>query len=412
MWCSGAMIWRDANVDLAALGDDGFVIHGVEYLERAGHAVSGAGDVNGDGRADLIVGVPTANVTESASDDGLAGVVFGKDDGEDVELADLGDAGFPIFGGVEDGKIGCAVSGAGDVNGDGLDDVVIGAGYLSNVGTVISDLSKGLRGVRQGRCSARVRRGAGLGRVRDPRGATPRRRVLRRRQRAGRATSMGTVSTMSLSPRFAVGPSRRDGRMSCSGRPTRVRSTVAELGDQGFAVDGASSWDESGYAVSRAGDVNADGRDDLVIGSPYASEGAQVSGQTHVVFGKADSEPIDLAVMDGVGFAIDGAFATARHGRAVSDAGDVDGDGRGDLLIGGRDQAFVVFGKDDDTTVDLSDLGSRGFAIVGDVSSVSDAGDINGDGHPDLLIGYPNADTPAENAGRVYVIFGVAWPGR
>ena len=97
----------------------------------AGEAVNGAGDVNGDGCADVIVGAPGVGRQQGAGA-GAAYVIFGGPSAAEVDLADLGARGFTIAGGVVPGIVGEAVSGAGDVNGDGLDDLVVGGGYVTS----------------------------------------------------------------------------------------------------------------------------------------------------------------------------------------------------------------------------------------------------------------------------------------
>jgi len=101
------------NVDLGNLGDRGFRIDGIDPNDNSGRSVSGAGDVNGDGLADSIVGAFRAD----RNDDGNAGesyVVFGKAGNAPVDLASLGADGFRIDGIDEEDRSGISVSGAGD----------------------------------------------------------------------------------------------------------------------------------------------------------------------------------------------------------------------------------------------------------------------------------------------------------
>jgi hypothetical protein len=187
-------------------------------------------------------------------------------------------------------------------------------------------------------------------------------------------------------------------------------------GVTGFRLDGIDARDRSGFSVSSAGDVNGDGFDDVIVGAHRA---ADFSGESYVVFGKSGgfASALSLDSLDGTtGFRLD---ANGYSGFSVSSAGDVNGDGIDDLIIGARlgaGRSYVVFGKSGGfgSAVDLSTLdGTTGFRLFGidgnDQSgySVSNAGDVNGDGFDDVIIGATRADPGGVyDAGETYVVFG------
>jgi hypothetical protein len=357
----------DAAIDLADLdGSNGFVLNGIDQSDYSGLSVSTAGDVNGDGIDDILIGAYGAD-PDGATSAGETYVVFGKDTAFDaaIDLADLdGSDGF-VFNGIDQRDYsGYSVSSAGDVNGDGIDDIMIGA----------------------------------LGA--DPDGA-------------GDAGETYVVFGKDTAFDAAIDLSDLDG-------------------SNGFVLNGIDQYDLSGMSVSSAGDVNGDGIDDIMIGAYGADpDGANYAGETYVVFGKdtAFDAAIDLADFDGSnGFVLNGIDQYDYSGMSVSSAGDVNGDGIDDILIGAAyadpdgvidaGETYVVFGKDTgfDAAIDLSDLdGSNGFVFNGldqsDYSgySFSSAGDVNGDGIDDIMIGAFGADPDGDNgAGETYVVFGGA----
>jgi len=154
---------------------------------------------------------------------------------------------------------------------------------------------------------------------------------------------------------------------------------------------------------------------DLVLGAPFVSSQA---GATYVVFGQAGGWPasFNLTTLNGTnGFAIPSIAASGRLGNSVSTAGDLNGDGKADLVLGApgvsSGAAYVLFGQASGwpAQFNLATLnGLNGFAVndlaAGDYlgGSVSTAGDINHDGIADLVLGAPGGSTN----GTVYVIFG------
>jgi hypothetical protein len=138
------------------------------------------------------------------------------------------------------------------------------------------------------------------------------------------------------------------------------RLAVADLdGSNGLILNGIDPNDDSGRAVRSAGDVNGDGFDDLLIGADGADPNDAFSGEVYVVFGRASGFPASLdldTLSGGNGFTLRGSAAFDRSGLAVDSAGDVNGDGVDDLLIGELEadtstdnsgQSYVVFGNDD-----------------------------------------------------------------
>ncbi len=349
-----------ASVDLSTLnGTNGFVINGINAADFSGSSVS-AGDFNGDGFDDLIIGASGAD-PNNQNDAGASYVIFGKGGSLDASfnLSDLnGSNGFKINGINAYDRAGSSVSSAGDINGDRFDDLIIGT------------------------------RGA------DPNG----------QPNAGASYVVFGKEASSASLDLS-----------------------ALDGNNGFVINGINAADFSGFSVS-AGDVNGDGFKDMIIGASGADPNNQSdAGTSYVVFGKADAgASLNLADLNGSnGFKINGVNAYDSSGTAVSDAGDVNGDGFDDLIIGaiGADPnnqreagtSYVVFGADKfDPSLNLFNINDRNGLVINGIdardfsgTAVSSAGDINGDGFADLMVGATGADPNGQySAGESYVIFG------
>ena len=407
-------------VELNSLGTAGFTILGIGLYTSTARSVSGAGDVNGDGLADLIVGALGANSNGNRS--GESFVVFGKQDSALVDPNNLGTGGFRIIGASPFDYSGSSVSGAGDVNGDGMADIIIGASRANANGYNFAGESYVVFGKSDVTTVDLGNLGAGGFRIDG----------IDAFDFAGTSVSgAGDVNGDGLADLIvgAIGADPNGDTYAGEsyvvfGKPDGTTVDLGNLATNGFRINGSNPDDFSGRSVSGAGDVNGDGLADLIVGASYANSGA---GESYVVFGKSNTSTVELNNLGTEGFIINGIDTNDYSGRSVSGAGDLNGDGLADIIVGAfradpngivdAGETYVVFGKANSTAVDLGNLGTEGFRIDGidmdDRSgrSVSGAGDVNGDGLADLIVGGLNGDPNGfSNAGESYVIFSPATP--
>ncbi|RMG32460.1 MAG: hypothetical protein D6725_17590, partial [Planctomycetota bacterium] len=436
-------------IDLNALnGANGFRLDGVGAIDHTGISVSGGGDINGDGLADLIIGAKDAPDMLSGDDEGRIYVIFGRTGGfgSAVGLSTLdGTDGFRLDGAAAVDRAGESVAHAGDVNGDGFDDVLIGSRF--------SDATAGDAGA----AYVVFGRPGGFASAIDLAtldGSTGfRMRGIAAYDHAGQSVAAaGDVNGDGFQDVIVGAPDADPGGVTNRGQAFVVFGKAGGFtsdialgtldGTNGFRIDGAQMGDVTGFAVAGAGDVNGDGFDDLLVSAPGASPAMTTSaGVTYLLYGKSAgfSSVLDLATLSGGdGTRLEGVGADDRSGGAVSSpgrtvagAGDLNGDGFDDLIVGapqadpGGDEAagetYVVFGQAGGlgTAVALSSLdGNNGLRLDGidpfdnAGRAVSFAGDIDGDGFDDLVIGAPGADAGGvTDAGETYVFFGGNFTG-
>jgi Ca2+-binding RTX toxin-like protein len=404
-------------------GSNGFRILGSSPLEEAGSSVS-VGDINGDGIADVIVGAPGTGFGSGYGygvGDYSAYVIFGHGS-DDIPIAStVSTANLDPTAGlrVAVGE-GYAVSHAGDFNGDGIGDFMVSApDYGTNDQGATYIVFGNAGGAPNSYVSINGGEAAGI--VGDMSGYSV--------AALGDVNGDGFDDVLISSP-HAAGDGRWWSGVSyvVYGNASSADIDLTNFNaSEGFRIIG-SQYESIGQSVSAAGDVNGDGRMDFLIGvSNAGSNGNWLAGSTYLIYGSDTGADVDLANLSpSQGVRIDGEFES-QSGFSVAAAGDVNGDGLADIIIGapeplyyagqGGGSAFVVFGKTGGlSNIDLANLApGDGFRIngaaVGDELgySVSSAGDFNGDGFDDLIIGAPDADPNGNtDGGSAYVIFGKA----
>ena len=382
--------------------------------DYSGQSLAGAGDVDGDGYDDFLISA--VGNDQAASNAGKVYLVLGIDSGWTMDL-DLALANASFLGVEADDEAGTSMAGGGDVNGDGYDDLLIGAPENDDGGV--------------GAGQTYLVLGAPAGWTVDVDLATADSSFVGEaaQDRSGYSVAMpGDVNGDGFDD-ILVGALDNDAGGAEAGQTYLMFGHAGgwALGTD-LSTSDASFWgeavaDNSGTLVAGAGDVNGDGYDDFLIAAPRSDAALPDAGQVYLVLGRASNwiQDIHLSLADASYW---GEMAGDLAGTAASAAGDVNGDGYGDLLIGSpyneesgfqeAGQAYVVLGSETlSMDVSLGDADASfwaesqwskaGMALAG-------VGDSNGDGYDDLLIAAPFNAEAAIAAGQTYLVHGEAPP--
>ncbi|MFN7965291.1 MAG: integrin alpha [Acidobacteriota bacterium] len=433
-----------------------------------GRSVASAGDVNGDGFHDVIIGAPLYQSSSATPDEGAAFVWLGS-------AAGLGGPTSPAWraeGDQANAEFGASVSGAGDFNGNGFDEVLIGAPRFTDGQT------------REGKVFAWLGSPTGLGPNGNPGNAfwksqsdQPDADFGRSVAPAGDVNADGFDDVVIGSPLFN-NPTTDEGRAFVWLGSATGPTPLGVPGNANWSAEGNEMAAQFGASVAGVGDVDGDGDAEILIGIPFADSGGSNEGRAQMYYGSVTGPSTtvswsgesdqndahfgsavapagdvngdgfaDVAVgapdyedsvaTDGEGrsfiwygsgsgptasghpgnedWSVDGAQSGAHFGKSLSGAGDVDGDGFGDFVVGapghsntfsgeGRAAAYRGSGAGLATTSSWNPGGGAVDAFLG--TRVAAAGDLNGDGYGDVAIGAERFDGPGVDAGRVFVYQG------
>lgn len=351
-----------------------------------GKSVGSAGDVNGDGFDDILVGCHYFSNPEYR--EGKVFLYYGSSSGPDTS------ASWAYESNSANATLGISVSGAGDVNGDGFDDVIIGAhtftGDMNSEGKVF------------------VFYGSAEGLNDSPDWEAEGNQIAS--DFGGTVSEAGDVNGDGYDD-VIIGAVFYDGDEVDQGRVYVYYGSAYGLGDTPWIAEVVGEGITFGSHVSGAGDVNGDGYDDVIAGCRKYSDGESSEGAAFVYLGSA------TGLSDSYDWHYESNLTGTKLGQSVSTAGDVNSDGYADVIISGHNYsqpevdegyALIFLGSSLGlaSTPHFQHEANQTNALFG--NQCADAGDVNADGFDDVIIGsreYTNGET---SEGRVYVYFGSA----
>ncbi len=352
-----------------------------------GWSVASAGDENGDGYDDVVVGA--REFRNGQSQEGRAFVYQGGASGLSTS------AGWTAESNKAEAQLGSSVASAGDVNGDGYDDVVVGAPYFTN------------GQANEGRVFVYLGSGSRL-----PTGAEWTLESNHANAQSGSSVaSAGDVNGDGYGD-VVVGVPLYDGGQNDEGRAYVYLGSASGLATSAaWAVESDQVGAELGSSVASAGDVNGDGYGDVVVGAPLYNNGNIDEGRAFVYLGSASGLSTSAA------WTAESDQFDAQLGSSVASAGDVNGDGYGDVVVGAplynagqsdEGRAFVYLGSASGLSTSAVWTGESNQVEAGLGTSVASAGDVNGDGYGDVVVGAPGFDNGQQGEGRAFVYLGSA----
>jgi hypothetical protein len=376
----------DGDVDIVWLDEQDGVLLGEAEGDRAGASLARVGDFDGDGLDDLLVGGDEADTLAASS--GVAYLLSSAALPMEGGSLSLGEAALILESADASAGLGCDLAGLPDADGDGLDDLLIGAWSWGATGAALV-VPSSLTG-RQ-----------------DVEAAAHSLLLGVERSRAGHALDGGDFDGDGA-PDVLVGGWMLNSDAGIAWLVHGVEAGTHSLAEADTVVEGQAAGMKLGWEVANAGDVDGDGLEDWLVTEPYAH--SDEKGEVHLFLGGTTGT---LGTSDAEA-TMYGRYEYDHIGHRVAGGGDIDDDGYADMLLAARDygedqgRVYVMLGPKSGSMCvcggsDGSLIGAQDYDRLG--SSLA-FGDVNGDGLSDALYGARDADRAGADSGAAYLWLG------
>jgi len=403
------------HLDRSSLLGDHPGFHGESDNDWLGYSVGHAGDVTGDGIPDLLLGALQHDEARGAVYV-VPGGAWLQEAGTDLDVG--AEAYATLVGTLPDDLLGISIYASGDVDGDARSDILVGAHHATTAGGVTG--------------KAYLLMGGGLLDGTDPRPAITEAdwtfEGVQNGDEAGRFVSGiedfdgDGLDDVAIAAPWADHAASEDGIVyvvsSASLPGSDGTSRVFSLADADLLLHGEAEGDSAGHSILTAGDLDGDGYGDLAVGSMFHDAAGEDAGRAYFVVGDTLGRSGPVLSLSDADHKFDGEAPDDRAGRLASSAGDLDGDGRDDLLMSsfenddggenaGKTYLFLASNLGASSTRSMGEadailLGSNAGDYAG--QTAAGVGDLTGDGRSELLVGAYRGDAGGEDSGMVFVL--------